>query len=106
MKKDCLNILTKNNFKQEFNYAYKYKDLPYNSFLAITIRSCDRDYIDETPLASTIVSLFDDKTQLRQGVENLLLWQEQLPDCSISTKTPGLVSDKNIRDLNYYNQQK
>ena len=76
MKKDCLNILTKNNFKQEFSYDYRYKDLPYNSFLAITIRSCDREYNENCPLASTIVSLFDDKMQLRQGVENLLLWPE------------------------------
>jgi Phosphoinositide 3-kinase C2 len=46
-------------------------DLAPLSSLAISIFSMDR--VEETPIASTVIDLFDSKRRLRQGTWNLML---------------------------------
>ena len=34
-----------------------------------------------------------------------MIWPDQLADCSLTTSTPGLVSDKNIDELNFITEK-
>ena len=54
--------------------------------------------LEETPIASTTLDLFDKKSRLRQGTWNLKLWKNKNADLSLSTETPGL--DFNKEQLN------
>jgi len=50
--------------------------------------------LEETPIASTTLDLFDKKSRLRQGTWNLKLWKNQNADLGIDTQTPGLDFDQ------------
>lgn len=83
-------------YDEQIIFNYKYRDLSYNSFVAINIWSTQKPYHETKPLGSTVVSLFSDKLKLREGKHHLMIWPDQLADCSLATSTPGLVTDKNI----------
>lgn len=54
-----------------------------------------------TPIGSTTFPLFDENLRLREGKHNLLIWPNVMPDTSFDSRTPGLVQDKNIDNLNF-----
>ncbi|CAD8088581.1 unnamed protein product [Paramecium primaurelia] len=77
------------------------KDLSYNSLIALSIYSTQQKYEEAKPLGSTTFPLFDENLKLREGKINLLIWPNTQPDTSFNSKTPGLVKDRNIQDLNF-----
>jgi hypothetical protein len=78
--------------------------------IAITLWSTNKPFDELSPLGSTILPLFDENFKLREGKLNLLIWPNVPPDISFDSKvlksiynlkTPGLVLDKNIQNLNF-----
>lgn len=69
--------------------------------IGITIWSSQKDYNENSPLGSTTLPLFDENFRLREGQLNLLIWPNVAPDLNESSKTPGIVIDKNIENLNF-----
>lgn len=90
---------------QEIAFNYRYKDLSYNSLIAITIWCTNKNRDEKRPLGSTTISLFDEDLKLREGKLNLYIWPNTLPDYSFDSKTPGLVQDKNMQDINFAHQK-
>ena len=65
------------------SFPLRYKDLGPLARLSITIYDMDKEYDDEeelTPLACTVVDLFDKNQTLRQGTWNLHLYKNREPD--------------------------
>jgi hypothetical protein len=52
-------------FDEKIIFNCKYRDLSYNSYIAIDIWSTQKSYDENKPLGSTVVSLFTDKLKLR-----------------------------------------
>jgi phosphatidylinositol 3-kinase len=52
-----------------------------------------------------VISLFDKDLKLREGKVNLLIWPDRLPDTSIDSMTPGLITDPNVDELGFYNSR-
>ena len=86
-------------------FPVSYKDLSYNAMIAITIYSPGKSFDESSPLGSTTFPLFDENLKLRMGKHNLLVWPNMPPDMSFDSKTPGLVQDKNIENLNFSTQK-
>jgi hypothetical protein len=70
--------------KEVLTFPLKYKDLSPISRLAIQIFSFDSPNMD-TPIASTVVDLFDSKRRLRQGTWNLQLHRDKVVDPSLDS---------------------
>mmetsp|Transcript_14580 Transcript_14580/g.12382 ORF Transcript_14580/g.12382 Transcript_14580/m.12382 type:complete len:182 (+) Transcript_14580:46-591(+) len=90
---------------EDMELPIKISHLNYNSIVALTIWSLDRKYESDKPIGGTIFSIFDQNLRMREGKINLLVWPDRLPDTSNDSKTPGIVSDPNIDDLNFYNKK-
>ena len=58
------------------------------------------DREDDSPIASTTISLYDQNLKLRQGTYLLLLWPETHPDASFESTTPGLISHEYLGKFN------
>lgn len=86
-------------------FNYRYRDLPYSAIAAVDIWSTGKAFDRERPLASTTFSLFDENFKLRTGKYHLMLWPDRRSDISSNSTTPGIVSDKNIRELNYITEK-
>lgn len=89
------------NHEEHLIFGTPLKELSYNSIIALTLWSTAKEYNPNSPLASTTLPLFDQNLRLREGKLNLLLWPNVAPDISFDSKTPGLVNDKNIENLNF-----
>ncbi|KAL4462880.1 hypothetical protein ABPG72_019023 [Tetrahymena utriculariae] len=92
-------------FEQNIIFNYKYKDLSYNSIIAITLWCSQKNKDEKKPLGCTTISLFDDQFRLRQGKYHLYIWPDTLPDTSYTSITPGLVTDDNIKQINFSHQK-
>lgn len=55
-------------------FPVNYKDLSYNSLIAITVYSPGKTYDENSPLGSTTIPLFDENLKLREGKHNLVIW--------------------------------
>ena len=80
---------------------FKYKNLPYNSLIAITLWSSFKTRQEDKPLGGTVISLFDEEFKLREGKYHLHIWPNSLPDIRYNSTTPGLVTDQHINDINF-----
>jgi len=68
---------------------------------AIAVKIFNMDQIDDTPIASTVMDLFDNLGKLRQGTWNCKLYENTLPDYQLKTCTPGLpYNDTQCTELN------
>lgn len=81
-----------------------YKELSYHSLIAITIWSTNKTWEEKKPLGATTISLFDEEFKLREGKYHLYIWPNSMPDYSFNSKTPGLVLDQNIKEINFGTQ--
>lgn len=53
------------------------------------------------PLGATVIQLFDEQGELRQGKYHLFIWPDVAPDVEDPSSTPGLANDENIEMLNF-----
>ncbi len=56
-------------------------------------RSSAKKYNTAKPLGSTIIHIFDEKGELRQGKYHLFIWPDVVPDIEDPSSTPGLAND-------------
>ena len=75
-------------FGDDIVFSNFYKDLSYNSLIAVTIWCTSKPYSENSPLGSTVFSLFDENLKLREGKHNLLIWPNVPPDISFESKVP------------------
>ena len=73
-------------------------DLAPLSSLAISIYDMDR--VEEEPIASTVIDLFDGRHRLRQGTWNCMLHIDQKPDLTTKCTTAALTSNQTCVELN------
>lgn len=64
--------------------------------IILSLRSSAKKYNPVKPLGSTVIQLFDDKGELRQGKYHLFIWPDVAPDIEDPSSTPGLANDENI----------
>jgi phosphatidylinositol 3-kinase len=76
-------------------FSCSYKDLSYNSLVALTLWSSNKPFDELSPLGSTVLPLFDENFRLREGKLNLLIWPNVPPDTSFDSK----VLNKNWKKL-------
>ena len=57
--------------------------------------------MDNGPLASTMIDVFDSSTRMRQGALNLYLWPSKEADMSPTCTTPGLFYSKPVDPNNF-----
>jgi len=96
-------LIRKMFIEEDIELPFKISNLSYNAIIAIKIWSLSSKYDKNKPLGSTIISLFDSELKLREGKLNLLIWPNRLPDTSIDSMTPGLITDPNVDELGFYN---
>ncbi|KRX01351.1 Protein kinase-like domain [Pseudocohnilembus persalinus] len=85
--------------QEDIIFNFYYKDLSYNSLIAITLWTTNKKYSKNKPLGSTTITLFDSDLKLRQGKFHLYIWPETQPDISYNSKTCGLIQDENIQEI-------
>lgn len=73
-------------------------DLAPLSSLAISIYNLDR--VEEEPIASTVIDLFDSRRCLRQGTWNCQLHVDKQPDLTSAATTPALTDHKTCIEIN------
>lgn len=73
-------------------------DLAPLSSLAISIFDMSR--LEEEPIASTVIDLFDSKKRLRQGTWNCQLHVDKMPDLTTECLTPAITDSKTCVALN------
>jgi len=73
-------------------------DLAPLSSLAISIYNIDR--IEQEPIASTVIDLFDAKRRLRQGTWNLMMHKHKYADTSHKCTTPALTENASCIGIN------
>ena len=83
-------------YDQNISFNYKYRDLAYNSMIAISIWCSAKNRDEKRPLGSTTITLFDENHRMREGKFHLYIWPNTLPDFKFDSTTPGLVLDKNM----------
>lgn len=59
----------------------------------INVRSSAKKYDLKKPLGSTVIPIFDQKGNLRQGKFHLFIWPDVLPDIEQPSATPGFTND-------------
>ena len=91
-------ILNSSQIETPIKFNIEYNKVSFATILAFSIFSMDRD--TDLPIASTTVSLYDQMLTLREGPHLLLLYPERAPDLTFNSKTPGLVDEPFINDLN------
>jgi hypothetical protein len=67
---------------------------------SLAIKIYNMDSINESPIACTVVDLFDIKGRLRQGTWNLMLYPNQTPDYSLKCGTPALSDHESCVGIN------
>jgi hypothetical protein len=90
-------ILNSSQIETPMKFNIEYNKVSFATILAFSIFSMDRD--TDLPIASTIVSLYDQMLTLREGPHLLLLYPERKPDLTFNSNTPGLVDEPFINDL-------
>ena len=81
---------TRWNWNEWIELPLRYKDLPRNAMLALTIY----DILGprkEIAVGGTTISLFGEHGCLRRGFRDLRVWNDVEADCSILNTTPGEV---------------
>ena len=58
------------------------------------------DRVEEEPIASTVIDLFDARRCLRQGTWNCLLHVDKRPDLTLECSTPALTDNKTCVGIN------
>lgn len=83
---------TRWNWNEWITLPVKYSDLPRNAILSLTIWDIYGTN-KSIPVGSTVIPLFGKRGTYRQGMHDLKVWPDMLPDPSSNSTTPGKSKD-------------
>ncbi|XP_062590997.1 phosphatidylinositol 3-kinase catalytic subunit type 3-like [Saccostrea cucullata] len=83
---------TRWNWNEWLTLPVKYSDLPRNAVLCLTVWDIYGTN-KSIPVGSTTIPLFGKRGTYRQGMHDLKVWPNTLPDPNVNSTTPGKTKD-------------